>query len=147
MIEILEGGAPITLEDIRRTETKLNLVIPEPYRTFLLKNNGGRPEPDGIDIDGLSGEETDIAWFTALRDEVESETIGSTLETLREGYPHKHVLPIARDSGGSIFCIDLEEGKGFPVVYFEIGGAWQDEPYEPLHVASSFDAFIDMIHE
>lgn len=103
--------------------------------------------PDGIDIDDLLGEETDVAWFMGITREIESNTIDSNLAILREGYPHKHVLPIASDSSGSIFCLDLEEGKGFPVVYFEIGGALQDEPYEPLYVAPDFEAFLGMIHE
>jgi cell wall assembly regulator SMI1 len=147
MIKICEKGESITSDDLRVAEARLKIVIPEPYRSFLLENNGGRPQPSGVDIVGFSGEEADIAWFTAIRDEEESNTIASNLDILREGYPNKHVLPIATDSGGSIFCIDLEEGKGFPVVYFEWGGAWQDDPYEPLFVAPDFNAFLDMIHE
>jgi len=147
MIEIFEKGDPITQEDLKQLERQLNIAIPEPYRTFLLENNGGRPEPNGIDIEGLAGEETDIAWFKAVIDLEESNTIESTIAILREGYPHKKVLPIARNSSGDIFCLDLEEGKGFPVVYFEWGGAWQDVPYEPLHVAPDFEAFLGLIHE
>jgi cell wall assembly regulator SMI1 len=147
MIEIVDKGEPITNDQIQVAESRLGIVIPEPYRAFLLVNNGGRPEPDGIDVVGLSGTETDVAWFKGLIDREESNTIAWTLDILRQGYPHKHVLPIASDSSGGIFCIDLEEGEGFPVVYFEIGGAWQDEPYEPLRVAADFESFLQMIHD
>lgn len=146
MIEILEQGSPITEEDIKNLERSIGVSIPPSYRGFLLKNNGGRPEPNGIIINGLGGEETDIAWFNAVIDSEESNTIKSTIGIIREGYPHKNVLPIARDSGGSIFCIDLEEDADFPVVFVEAGGAWQEKPYEPLFVAPNFEAFLDMIH-
>ena len=147
MITVVEQGKPITADDIRQTEVKLGIAIPEPYRSFLLNNNGGRPEPEGIDIDGLPGEETAVRSFFAIADADEFNTIERNLELLREGYPHKTVLPIAEDISNGIFCLDLEEGKGFPVVYFEWGGAWKSEPYEPLHVAADFDAFLSKMHQ
>lgn len=146
MIEILEKGISINLNDLNLAEIRMDIVIPEPYRSFLLKYNGGRPEPNGIDIPGFLGGEAIIAWFAAISDSEESNTIDSNIAILREGYPHKQAIPIAFESGGSIFCIDVEGGKGFPVVCFEWGGAWEDEPYEPLFVARNFDAFLDMIH-
>jgi hypothetical protein len=132
---------------MKQTEIRLGILIPEPYRTFLLSNNGGQPEPNGIDIAGLPGEETNVQTFVAVKDEDESNTIEFNLEILREGYPHKNVLPVALDSFGGIFCLDLGEGKGIPVVYSEWGGAWKSEPYEPLRVAADFGAFLDMMHQ
>ena len=147
MVTVFEQGKPITSEDIEQTEAKLGIPIPEPYRTFLLNNNGGRPEPDGLDIDGLSGDETAVRSFFAVKDADEINTIDYNLDLLREGYPHKNVLPIAVDISNGIFSLDLEEGKGFPVVYFEWGGAWGNKPYEPLHVAADFNAFLSMLHQ
>lgn len=147
MKEIFDKGDSINAEDLSWAESRMHIVMPRAYREFLLKNNGGRPHPNIVNINSLSGEETDVAWFMGLTRKIESNTISYNLEIIREGYPHKNVLPIATDSGGGIFCIDLEEGKGFPVVYFEWGGAWQDDPYEPLSVAPDFNAFLDMIHE
>ena len=146
MIKILEQGEPITSEDIREAENRLNIIVPEPYLSFLLKNNGGRPDPSSIDIEVMD-DEVGVAWFFAVRDKEKGVTIEYNLEIIREGYPHKHVIPVASDSSGGIFCLDTEEGKGLPVVYFEWGGAWQDEPYEPICVAPDFNTFLDMIHE
>ena len=49
-INIFESQQPLTEENILTIEKILWVKIPNEYRFFLLKNNGGWPEPEGFDI-------------------------------------------------------------------------------------------------
>ena len=62
VVEITEEGRPLSEDDIVNLEGRIGCRLPEPYRRFLLKYNGGRPTPDAdtIDIERLPGSPTDI---------------------------------------------------------------------------------------
>jgi hypothetical protein len=67
MVAIRNAGRPLSEADIASFEERIGHRLPEPYRRFLLKNNGGRP-PMGvstIDIDQLPGSPTDVGDFSA----------------------------------------------------------------------------------
>ncbi len=49
-----EQGPPLDEKKIAPTaEKKMGIKLPEDYRQFLLKNNGGRPDPANFPIRGL----------------------------------------------------------------------------------------------
>lgn len=48
-----DSAAPITDLDIKRLERKIKLNLPEAYKAFLMKHNGGRPTPKFFPIEGL----------------------------------------------------------------------------------------------
>jgi hypothetical protein len=43
--QITGSGPPLLLDDLKAVEHRLNLRLPDDYRTFLLANNGGKPTP------------------------------------------------------------------------------------------------------
>ena len=45
-------GAPLNRNDLADAENKLNLILPTPYKDFLLTYNGGCPIESSIDFDG-----------------------------------------------------------------------------------------------
>ncbi|ECO5192411.1 SMI1/KNR4 family protein, partial [Salmonella enterica] len=46
MINIIYSKKPATLEDISDFEREIKGVLPIDYKNFLMKHNGGQPQPD-----------------------------------------------------------------------------------------------------
>jgi hypothetical protein len=72
-LRITESGPSLSPDDLKAAEHRLNVHLPDVYRTFLLANNGGKPTPawfrrgtDPIDV-------AEITRFFSL-EEVETET-------------------------------------------------------------------------
>ncbi|MFL5340919.1 MAG: SMI1/KNR4 family protein [Gemmataceae bacterium] len=43
-----DGGAAVTVEALAAFEAQFSISLPDDYRRFLLRHNGGRPEPNGL---------------------------------------------------------------------------------------------------
>jgi hypothetical protein len=52
MVQITEPGPSLTDSDIHALERKVGATLPEDYRAFLLRWNGGVPEPGHFPIEG-----------------------------------------------------------------------------------------------
>lgn len=112
-------GPPLREDDIAKFEERLGYKLPQDYREFLLKYNGGSPvvgdvvgwddNPDipyehGDAINNflkLPGADSSVEDYDALRTPVE---LGWDVP----GY----ILPIACDAGGNCFVLELGEGEG-----------------------------------
>jgi hypothetical protein len=66
MITMSTPGPPIDESRISDIEKIIEARLPSSYRSVLLRNNGGLPTPDVIDIDGLPGGESDIQVFFGI---------------------------------------------------------------------------------
>ena len=141
MIAIANPGPQIEGGRIVEVETAIGGKLPASYRDFLLKHNGGRPRPDTIDIDRLPGSPTDIQIFFGVGRGVETSNLSWNIKFIRERLPEHPLLPIARDSGGNIFCLDILGEFSGGVVYCDLSGV-DARPYE---VASTFEAFLEKI--
>ncbi len=54
MIKRMEDtGRPLTERDLADLESELGFKLPQAYRAFLMKYNGGRPEPEAFPIEGM----------------------------------------------------------------------------------------------
>jgi cell wall assembly regulator SMI1 len=45
-----ESGPPLTEERLQGAERRLGVTLPDEYRAFLLRHNGGRPHPSTLSI-------------------------------------------------------------------------------------------------
>ena len=54
-ISIRRSSAPITSEQVHEFEEHFNLSLPDEYRAFLLRTNGGIPSSDQVGYEGKSG--------------------------------------------------------------------------------------------
>lgn len=150
MSEFEEVGPPLTEEHIASFERELGVRLPDPYRRFLLRTNGGRPprEKDTVDVEGLSGSPTGIQVFYRIGGAVKSSELTWNRETLCERIPD-NLLAIASDSFGSDFCISLK-GEDRGAIYFcdlqSVAFNYEAVPnFYP--VASDFDAFMNKLRE
>jgi hypothetical protein len=107
MIRMTEQGPPINELQMAQVSKTLGATFAQDYKFFLLQNNGGRPDPDIVDIEGLPGSPTDVKIFFGIGRKYESSELLWQLDFIKECCPNQHVLPIASDSGGSLFCLKL----------------------------------------
>jgi|SRR3954470_13776152 hypothetical protein len=141
MIEISGRGPSIDQEAIAALENAFGAPLPDAYRRFLLSNNGGKPSPDIIDVNGLPGSPTDVQVFFGVGRTVESSDLFWNLQLLGNLDQEDRILPIARDSGGNLFGLSMSRREGYPVVYVDMSGP-KNRPYL---VASDFDTFLNKI--
>lgn len=134
-------GPKITASDIASIEAKLGAVLPVSYRQFLLHSNGGAPTPDTIDVPGADGSPTDVQVFFGIGRSVESSDLAWNLVLAGERCAGLHVLPIACDSGGNLFCLQFERDDAVKVIYCDL----QDPDCVTYEVAATFDEFIAKI--
>jgi hypothetical protein len=100
-----------------------------------------------VDIEHLPGGEADVSEFFGVDDPVRSSTIEWNLINFK-GRISDHMLPIAMDSGGNLFCISLSNRDFGSVVYcdFDPGfGHHVSESAIYYPVAPDFDSFLERI--
>lgn len=150
MIELSEAGPPLTEENLISFERDLGISLPDPYRRFLLRTNGGRPpsEKDTVDVEGLPGSPTDLHFLFGLGDPVKSCELRWNKETLRERIPNNR-LAIASDSFGSVFCISLVGADRGAVLFCDLQSVYANFEADPefYPVAPDFDAFLNKLRE
>jgi hypothetical protein len=139
MIRIEEAGAALSEIEITRLEKKVNARLPESYRSFLIKNNGGVPTPETVDVPGAPGSPTDVQVFFGIGRNVESSDLGWNVENFSGRLP-EGFLPIACDSGGNLFCLALSGLESGGVLYCDLEAS--EGPYP---VAPDFDAFLEKL--
>lgn len=138
---IKDAGPKIGREGILSIETALDAQLASEYRDFLVQFNGGIPTPDTVDIPGVPGSPTDVQVFFGVGRKVESSDLLWNLSLIRDLCAGRHLLPIACDSGGNLFCLTVDQGVTSAVVYCDL------EPfdYELYPVAASFDEFVKQL--
>jgi hypothetical protein len=150
MIEIRGAGPPLTEESLTSFERELGTSLPDSYRRFLLRNNGGRPplEKDTVDVEGLPGSPTDVQDFFGLGDPIESCDLRWNKETLCERIPDS-LLAIATDSFGSAFCISLKGADRGAVSFCDLQSVAFNYEADPdfYPVAPDFDSFLNKLRE
>ena len=126
---------PLTEERLRRLEARLKARLPDDYRAFLLRYNGGRPTLSRFTFT-LDGEEQEsiLEWFFAVHDQPYEEPddwdpdggelpphFGQPLEQvwadLRAEKPRAGVLPVGRDPAANLVCLGYA-GKRAGQVWF-----------------------------
>ena len=142
------ANAPLpTAEDVRGFETKLGVVLPDDYKTFLLQKNGGIPKKAKIKID-LLGVKV-VQQFYALTSPANSYTLSYLLEVYSERIPN-YMLPIADDPAGNLYLCRLQPGDAYGNIYFwdhEEEADGKSQPYfdNITLVADSFTNFLSKL--
>lgn len=148
MITITEAGPQLTEDRVANFEKELGVNLPDQYRKFLLKTNGGVPSPDRdiVDLEGAPRSYTDLQVFYRIGGSVESSELTWNRSTLTERLPDE-LLAIAKDSGGNVFCISLQGPDQGAVLFCDLESVWGDFEATPKFypVAPDFDSFLAKI--
>lgn len=145
MLESIEEPArQLTDEDIKKLERKLAVSLPDKYKQFLLRYNGGRPVPDCFPIKGLPNNPYGgIQVFFGIDREIESSNLDEKHEVF-EGRLPKELIPIASDGSGDILCLSLGGENEGQVLFWDYYGELNPPTFENLYfVANSFQELLD----
>jgi len=137
-MKIESEGPPIGPKDISEIESALGAELSAEYRDFLLLHNGGIPTPDTVDVPGAPQMPTDVLVFFGIRRSTETSNLSWNLALISNRCPDCHVLPIACDSGGNLFCLKVERGVAAEVLYCDLGAECAIYP-----VAPTFGQFLN----
>jgi hypothetical protein len=151
--QITETSRPLKEIDIRRFEQNHGRPIPAAYREFLLRHNGGDPDPCHFKIrNAPKGIPKTGAVKAFLGIDVSEPTLALdyTLSRFRDRVP-PDLFPIARDPGGNLICI-ATQGAGSGKVYFWDHEFEAEEGQPPTRknlylIADSFEGFMEELND
>lgn len=147
MVKIVEAGDKLSNQTIKLFESFLDINLPNSYRSFLQKNNGGSPEPNCFNFYGEDSGSS-IHYFYGINADPDYDIV-KDLKIYKDRIP-PDCLPIAYDEGGNLICLILK-GINREKIYF-----WDhelekddDEPdYSNMTlIANNFDEFINGLYE
>jgi hypothetical protein len=143
MIKISNRGPQIDMGHISEIEAAIGRELPASYRAFLLQENGGLPTPDTVDIEPAPGSPTDVQVFFGIGRDVKSSELSWNVDLMSKRCPNHRPLPVARDSGGNLFCLDLFREFSGGVMYCDLSAS-EIAFYE---VAPDFESFLRKIRD
>lgn len=144
-IEIIKPNSRVGLADIQAFEVLFGEKLPEDYKSFLCKFNGGKPESNEFDISGM-GRSGGVSNFFGL---LESRRPGDLLyeqQPLRDRVPAKYLV-IGNAAGGNSICVSLRQDT-FGQVFFWDHELEADEGEPPsfdnlFKIGDSFVVFFE----
>ncbi|WP_193777990.1 SMI1/KNR4 family protein [Psychrobacter sp. FDAARGOS_221] len=144
----ITGFGQLTGSEIEAFEKKYSIKLPQEYRAFLSKYNGGTVDPDTF----VFHDETDassINYFLGIGLKEYYYNLSYTLDMFRDRVPD-NLFPIAKDPGGNLILVGLS-GNELGKIYFwdhefEADGSKPDMS-NVHYLSSSFDTFLNGLHE
>jgi SMI1-KNR4 cell-wall len=145
--EMLDVRPPVTEARINVLERELCITLPEGYKSFLLRYNGGRPKPDCFPIRGSDRNPFGaVHYFFDVDGPVEANNIDWNYRILNGRIP-RELLPIAGDGSGNIICLSLGGTNEDAVYFWEHDDEHSPPTYDNLYlIAERFDKFLDSIY-
>lgn len=149
------GGATVTMagsgpmlssEKMQALEERLDIVLPEQYRDFLLRHNGGTPDPALFECAGGGG--SSVRSFLGVHEGPHSnfEVIFLALKVTRKALPD-NVVAVAEDGGGNKVCLSLAGADVGSVYFWDHERETKKPSYKNLHlIAPSFDEFLAALY-
>ena len=148
-------GCALKNEDILGIESYLNVKVPQDYKAFLLRFNGGIPEESCIDFNGeklnIPGE--DIKFFFNIGKKV-TNTLKHKMDSIGDNLPAK-IIYIANTHGGNFFLLSLRDDS-YGSVYYKDHEYEDTLDFDPLNnlfpesivkVADNFDEFLSRLYD
>jgi hypothetical protein len=152
------SGHSITEDELRAFEDTYHLRLPDDYRAFLLKHNGGIVTPyafsferdnviDGSWVGWFYGLHHNGLEYTSLEDVYVSQRIAG--QSLYSVTPTDYFI-FASDMGKNDLCFSLKE-TDYGAVYYvdtdEIDTINGQDVARLYYIAPSFTAFLEMLHD
>ena len=145
--EMLEVGPTLTELQVDRLERQSGIALPKSYRSFLLRYNGGRPEPAFFPIRDFDRNPFGaIHFFFGLSRTVRSNNLDWNISMYRGRMP-RELLPIAGDELGNKICLAVSGTNAGCVYFWDHDHEHLPPTYANLYlIASSFEEFLDGIY-
>lgn len=118
---------------IEQFEKNYNIVFPKELNELIVNNNGGRPSLNVIKAEDNT--ELEIKCLLSFNNG-DIENIYVVIDYFIENF-NKKIIPIASESSGDYFCIDLDSNA---IVY------WKHENNELNFVAKNIKEFVNKLY-
>lgn len=137
---------------VEALERRIGAGLPQDYREFIFKYNGGYPVPDVFGfMDEIKGrmDASDVNRFLSIGIGG-YESIENYLNVYSGRVPCEY-LPVAHDSGGNLILIKVL-GEGVGGVFFwdheqEVDSGEKASEYNIYSVSDSFNGFLSSLHD
>ena len=151
MIKISKSGPPITQDRVFQFESLNEIKLPNDYKSFLIKHNGGKPAPNYFPLTGHREDASDVVLFYGIDYPSESLELQWNFD-LNKGYfedpAFDNFFQIANDGFNDKICLDLSEERFGAVVFIDMVPMWKEHTPKDIYViADSFSSFLDMLFE
>ena len=145
-MEIRQICKPTSEMELAQFEDKLNRRLPEDYRQFLLKHNGGEPHPSTFFISQGQGED-DIRHFLGMSEMKEYSLVH--YHEIYSGRIPQNLLPIAPDYFSNLVCLSIDGADRGSVYFWDHD--WEVVEGEPDYsnvqlLAEGFDDFLERLY-
>lgn len=129
------------VSELDALERAYGVQLPVQYREFVLRFGGGQPNPNCQVVPDFDEAVAEVQLFLNLGSPEDSSSIRYTIEVLGWRLPDGF-FPIARESGGNLYAIDLACGEVF---FCDLAAvAYTDVSPAPVYrAAKSFGKFLD----
>ena len=155
-MDLYDSGQKLTKDIIKRFENILGLSLPDDYKEFMMKTNGGTPEEDlaygFIDVVTNKTNDSDLRELFVFYEDEENDNFDDIMRIYKSMVNEKLIppffFPIGDDSGGDPLCMNLSQE--------EYGSIWFcDHELENSEtgflaaskIANSFTEFLDLLYE
>lgn len=145
MVKIESSNNKLSLKDIEHFEEQTNVKFTDKYKEFLLKWNGGYPEPSVFNISSEQGNSV-LNVFNGIGDMYDN------LEKVIDIYEFRlptGFIPIADDSAGNVICLGTTDPYKDDIYFWD----HEQEPENPddmsnmYFLAKDINEFLEMLYE
>lgn len=148
MVAIIYSKKPATSEEISDFEKEIKSGLPSDYKSFLMENNGGQPQPDSFKFFSDRDDASSVDRFLSLGKEKNSNLL-KYYNNYRNRIP-SGFIPIAHDAGGNLIIMELKVNNNR--IYFWDHELEVDEGEYPdmnnvYLISKSFSDFINNLYE
>ena len=147
-MKISNSQTKLTEKEISQLESETDISLPDDYRAFLLKYNGGEPDPAVFETkDGKV--ESLVTKFLPLAN-ISGDNLLEEIEGITQaGQIPENLIPIAVDPADNRVVLSVDGADRSKVYYW----AWdeEDEDHKPSKrymrlIADSFNQFFNSLH-
>ena len=124
-----------SIDTIESVEHRLQITLPNDFKKFVLKYDGGYPSPNHFKVDG----KVEIFNNLISLDENEYDNIYEILEDLQDRLSDQ-LIPFAEDGFGNLLCFDYSADKN--IVFWDHEKNYDDFK-ESTFVCDSFSSLIE----
>lgn len=152
MIELIKPVINLSEQQLRKVEDDLGTQFPQDYRRFLLRFNGGRPNPATFDIHwqvgqvcGADWKTSEVSRFLAIHDGEKANFVETNKVDFSGRLP-SDTIAIAQDPGGNVILLAVTGPKAGNVLFWVKdyeAGEGRTPGYDNVGVvADSFEDFL-----
>lgn len=107
----------VSPQQLQQLESRLLTPLPNDYKRFLLKWNGGKPNLDRFVVPGWPNQATVVNRFFAVHTGKYS-NLEKEIRDYRDRLP-QGIIPIAEDPFGNLICLGLENEQRGSVYFWD----------------------------